>query len=361
MLALSPFQIYYAQEARMYAALTLCIVLMMVGVLELRPLWFAGGALGALWLHNLGAIYVLAGLIGLLAHWVRSRQDLLHVSLLYAPSGGAALLCAIPVILWTLHQIIHVNAGYWIIDKSIGSWLYNSFFCPLVGQGVIDSRLSWNAAALALLLVIAGTVIAVQKRRWWLLAFALLPGLIMFAVSNLLQPMLLARTLIGSSPAIYLLAGQLFTTRRRQVALGLCLLPLFVSGLHNHYILDRRGGVEPLVNWIETEQPTAVIHSQTGAWIMMAWHMPDWDHYLWQGAYHGLSNAISDQTAHALGMERVALDDIPRPVGVVYADYALVSPYERETMLDELAAAGAELAYTLADDEVSRVDLWMLR
>jgi hypothetical protein len=361
MMALSPFQIYYAQEGRMYATLTLCIVMMMIGVVQLRPHYFFGGALVAVWLHNLGSIYVLAGLLGLLAHWVRNRSDLAKITLVSCLDGATALVFALPAVFWTGYQLLHVNSGYWILDKSLGSWLYNSFFCPLVGQGVIDSRLSWHAATLALTLVLGGTLIAVRERRWWLLAFALLPGLIMLAVSNLLRPLLLARTLIGASPAIYLLAGQLFTTRRRQIALGICLLPLFVSGLHNHYILDRRGGVAPLVRWIEIEQPNAVIHSQTGAWILMAWHMPEWDHYLWEGAYHGLGNAISDQTAHALGMERVGLDDLPRPVGVVYADYALVSPYERETMLDELAAAGAELAYTLAEDEVSRVDLWMLR
>jgi len=361
LMALSPFIIYYAQEARMYSALILCVVLMMVGVLELRPLAFFAGALGAVWLHNLGAVYVLAGLVGLLAHWVRSRSDLAQVALVTCIDGATAFVLAIPALLWTGFQTLHVNQGYWILDRSIGSWLYNSFFCPLVGQGVIDSRLSWNAAVLALLLVLAGIIVAVRQRRWWLLAFALLPGLIMLAISNLLQPMLLARTLIGASPAIYLLAGQLFSTRRRQIALGICIVPLFVSGLHNHYTLERRGGIDPLVNWIETEKPNAVIHSQTGAWIIVSWHMPDWDHYLWEGAYHGLGNAISDMTAHALGMERVGLDDLPRPVGVVYADYALVSPTERQNMLGELAAAGAELAYTLADDEVSRVDLWMLR
>ena len=73
------------------------------------------------------------------------------------------------------------------------------------------------------------------------------------------------------------------------------------------------------------------------------------------------ASSVSDQTAAALEIERVSLAEAPRPLAVIYVDYALVSPFERTSILGELQAAGGELAYTLADDEWQRIDLWMVR
>lgn len=356
LMALSPFQIYYAQEARMYAALTLCAVMMLDGIMLGRDWTFVLGALGALWLHNLGALIVAAGLLAMVL-----RRGIGPV-MAHRWLPGALILLGGPAFAWTIYQTTRVTGGgYWILDRSVGSWLYNTVFCSMMGQGVIDSRLSWHASTISLVVLIGGSLLVWRQRRHWLLLLAWLPGLLALLVSNLVQPILLARTLIGATPALYLVAGHTFDTRRRRWALALCLIPVMFSGLYRHYGLERRGNVRPLVTRIEAEQPAAVMHSQTGAWILMAWQMPGYHHLLWNGAAHGLGNAISDQTGDALEMERVSLQDAPRPLAVVYADYVLVSPEDRATILTELRAAGAERTYTLADDEVQKIDLWMLR
>lgn len=361
LMAFSPFQIYYAQEARMYAGLTLAALLLLAAVLERRPWLFAAGALLATWLHNLGAIYVLAALLALAAHEIRGPADVLRLLIGWWPAGLLTLVLAAPALIWTLRQAGVVAGGYWIIDRSIGAWLYNAVFCPLAGQGVIDSRLSWNASLAALVLGLAGLLVGIRQRRWaWLLA-GWLPGLIMLAVSTLVRPMLLARTLIGASPALYLLAGQLFDTRRRRIALALLIAPVLISGLSRHYMLERRGDTAPLVAAIQAEHPALVLHSQSGGWILFQWQLPGLEQALWDGAYGGLASSVSDQTAAALEIERVSLAEAPRPLAVIYVDYALVSPFERVSILGELQAAGGELAYTLADDEWQRIDLWMVR
>lgn len=363
-LAVSPFQVYYAQEARMYGALTLAAVLILIGVLEDRPWTFALGAVLALWLHNLGFIYVLTGVIALLIQRIRTCGDVAITLFRWSLPGMAALLASLPALIWTWRQVDQVSESYWIIDHSVGSWLYNTAFCTLFGQGVIDSRLSWTGALISLVIFLGGLLIALRSRRWDLAILAAGPGLIMLLISNTIRPLLLARTLIGATPALYLMAGQLFTTPRRRVILALALLPVMLSGLTNHYVLERRGNVDELVDIIEDLQPSAVVHSQSGSWIVVAWHMrndPDITHLLWTGAAHGLGNSISDRTGEALGMYRVPLSEIPRPVAVIYADYALVSPEERDTVLAELEEIGAECIFTLADDDVQRVDLWMVR
>jgi len=356
LMAVSPLQVYYAQEARMYGAVTLCSVMMLYAVIFDRPWLFGAGAVGVLWLHNLGAIYVLAGVIAVALH----RRYALSMGRWWGP-GFVSLILASPALAITAMQLREVAGGYWIVDKSVGAWLYNTFFCSIAGQGVIDSRLSWNAALICLFLGLGGLLVGVRRRRWVWVLMAWLPGLIMLALSNLVRPLLLARTLIGSTPALYLLAGQLFDTRRRRWALALCLAPVLVVGLSRHYILERRGDVVDLIDEIQAEAPEVVMHSQTGGWILMAWHMPEQRHVLWHGAYSGLSNAVSARTAAALGMERAELQDLPRPAAIIFADYALISPEERHGMITELEASGAELTYVLADDPYQRVDLWMLR
>lgn len=345
----------------MYAALTLACLAMLYGVVEDRRWWFAAGAVGALWLHNLGAVYVLAGLVALLLHRVRDPASLLGVTLDWWWPVLLVAFAGAPALIWTVYQAFQVAPGYWIIDRSVGSWLYHAFFCQLFGGGMMDSRLAWNGAAAASLLAFGGLAAAVKARRWAWAASGWVPGLVMLATSALIRPMLLARTLIGTGPGLYLMAGQLWTSRRRAWALWLAIIPLFASGLATHYLTPRRGDVAELVRQISVQEPAAVLHSQTGAWILLAWQVPELDHYVWTGGAHGLSNAVSDRTAAALGMERAALDDLPRPVGVIYADYALVSPEERASILAELDAAGAELVYTAADDPVQRIDLWMVR
>lgn len=364
LMAFTPFQLYYAQEARMYSAVTLCAVMILVAIYEDRPWMFALASVCAFWLHNLGFLLVATGTLALI---IVAWRRILHSMTTYPNiagwwvTGWIGLVLVIPAAVWTWYQATQVTSGYWIVDKSVGAWLYQSIFVPYMGHGVINAKLSWNAAIMGMVLGLGGLVIGIRQRRWGLIILGWLPGLAMLAVSNLIRPMLLGRTLIFASPALYLLAGQLFTTRRRQVALGLCLLPLFVMGWVGHYNQERRGNVGPLVAQIQEQNPEVIIHGQTGGFIVFKWHMPDYRHMLWSGALSGLANAISEQTQAALGMERVALADAPRPAALIYTDYALLSPEERVTMMSELDAAGAELVYVLMDDEYQRVDLWMLR
>lgn len=360
LMAFSPFQIYYAQEGRMYAAVELAALAMLLGVLERRPWFFAAGAAAALWLHNLGAVYVLAGVLALLVS-AAVRRERLPIS--WVRAAIAVALAGVPALIWTGYQAVQVNAaGYWILDKGIGAWLYNALYCQLLGQGLIDGRLSWNAVPVALVLALAGLGMGIRGRRWEMLIMGWVPGLAMLLISNTVRPMLLSRTLIGTAPALYLLAGQLFNTRRRQLVLGLALIPLLFSGLQAHYFTSRRGGdVGVLTQAVAAERPVVVMHSQTGSYVVMAWHMPRQKHVLWAGASRGLSNALSDRTVRALQLQRVSLAELERPAAVIYADYALVSPDERASLLAELSAAGADLVAVLADDNTQRIDLWMLR
>jgi len=366
LMAFGPFQIYYAQEARMYAAVTLCAVGLMIGIAENRPWPFAWSCVGMMWLHNLGCLYVLAGLFALgivqyQRYWIREEHPPDHGLLIWWVALCTGAVVAMPAAVWTWVQATTIAGGYWIVDRSIGAWLYQALFVPFAGHGVVDARLSWPAAVLAMMLAFGGLALGIKRRRWSWLVMGWLPGLLALLISNLIRPVLLGRTLIGASPALYLLAGELFDTARRRWALSLALVPLVFSGLMGHYDQERRGNVGPMVAQIREYDPAVVIHGQTGGYIVMAWHMPEVRHMLWSGAFSGLANAVSEQTQSALGMERVSLMDAPRPAALIYTDYALLSPDERRSMMDEIEQTGATLAYVLEDDEFQRIDLWILR
>lgn len=352
LMALSPMQIYYAQEGRMYGALVLAAVLVAGGLALLDFRWVVAGCLLAVYLHNLGWLLFLAGLVGY-AVKVKLWRDW------WRPWVVPGLL-ALPAAGWTIYQVAHVAKGYWILDRGLGAWLYNAIYCQYLGQGLLDSRLSWAGSIVSLGLGFAGLVLAIRRRQWVWVVLAWLPGLVMLGVSQVVAPMLLARTLIISSPALYLLAGQLATTRRRQIALVLVVAPLFFSGLYTHYATDRRGDIGQMADQIRAYQPAVVVESQTGAWVTLSWHMPEAQHVVWSGAAHGLSNALSDQTADALGLRRQDLASLPRPAVIINSDYALVSPEERTNIADDLAASGARLAEVLQTDVYQRLELWVI-
>ena len=56
--ALSPFQIYYSQEARAYALLTLAVALAAYALLTARPWLAVAASLIALYLHNLAPVFI---------------------------------------------------------------------------------------------------------------------------------------------------------------------------------------------------------------------------------------------------------------------------------------------------------------
>jgi 4-amino-4-deoxy-L-arabinose transferase-like glycosyltransferase len=115
LMALSPFQVHYGQEIRMYALLGLWLILATYcfwqGSQSARWGWWVGFAVFAAlgqYTHNLAAFYLLS-----LAFWPLITRDW-RVLRSIAVASGASLVLYLP---WLIHlpaQFAKVNQAYWI-------------------------------------------------------------------------------------------------------------------------------------------------------------------------------------------------------------------------------------------------------
>ena len=192
LLALNPFFVFYARDARPYTMVAAACV----GAAHLlvprpaaasrrrRAAWVAA-ATGAVYLHLFAGLVVGAQAMRLLVERAarRWRAALVAVPLLAAPMAWAAL-----------HEQNEIG---WL--HRAAPWTYLSAFSAISG-GV-------GLAVLAGVLAVAAVALAKDRlTSRWLLGWAMLPTLVLVTVS-LLHPVFVARYVLGSVPAISLLAA----------------------------------------------------------------------------------------------------------------------------------------------------------
>ncbi len=247
-LALSPFQVHYAQEARMYSLLAFLLLAAAWALWEALHekgwrFWVGFALLGAAaqYTHNLAALFLLPlGLTPLLmGRWRAFRRVLL--------AGAAALLLYAP---W----LAHVGAQWAMIRRSY--WIGKPGLVELVRtllvfvSGLPVPRWALPAELFAALLATVIALLAIwqglrmgregARRAGWLLYLAASPVALMFLVSQL-QPVYLDRAMLPAGAAFLLAVAWAFSERPAPVsqlmlwtgrlALGLA----FILGLVGFY------------------------------------------------------------------------------------------------------------------------------
>ena len=192
-----PQQIYYAQEGRMYALLTLLVLTAWLCFLRRKWVWLAVVTAIMLWLQNYGMIYAAALWVAAMLH---DRKTWKPLTLSLAAAG----LTFVPWLFVLQKQMSGIQGQYWIRTVTLPSTLndlVNTYFA--VGQphanmvntavfyGVLIWVLIWSLRNKALNLPAA------------ILAF--LPITLAAIVSVLWQPITLYRALIPSGAFIALL------------------------------------------------------------------------------------------------------------------------------------------------------------
>ena len=215
LMALAPFAIYYSQEARMYALLLLTSSLYVAAVIawlsQPSPrlaLAVIGSGAAMLYSHPYGffalASVGLGGLIVLIPNRAEWRRVMVFVLL-----GVAVLATYLPWLLTTLQTAQHlVDKGFWI------KWPDSS--------DAFQYLLSLAGGPLGLGLLLAGFVLALRPTRVArvseeppgstgaiivLSCLAFGPLLMGYVVSQITTPVLVARYLICSLPALIVLAA----------------------------------------------------------------------------------------------------------------------------------------------------------
>jgi uncharacterized membrane protein len=324
----SPFQIYFAGEARMYAALQLLVLCAVWAIAGRRWLWVGASVLLLLWLHNYGVIY--AALLFALALWREERL-----------SGPLMAAFALPGLAWLpwlyalLLQMSIVSGGYWIEPPSLGGVIYTltiMLFGPFARQYVLAGVLALGGWCAWLLWF------GWQRRHelpGWVLQAAWLvtaPFLISILISIIWKPVYLFRGLIGAAPFLYCLAlWPLEALRgwRRLYALAIA-APLLLAGLLG-YLLDVDGFKSTTVETLERMraewQPGDIVYATNdGQYVMTQVYAPDLPLALMpQCIEEHDRGALSALTREALGVQQIPLGMIDHRRTWLLLNYSAVT------------------------------------
>jgi 4-amino-4-deoxy-L-arabinose transferase-like glycosyltransferase len=246
MLALSPFQVHYSQEVRMYVLLSVLLLgatFVYWKALEGGSLryWLAFSVLGAAaqYTHTLAALYLIP--LALTPLWRRQWANLGKTVL----AGLLAMLLYLPWLIYVPSQLSRVRWAYWIPQPGPAE-LVRTWLVFTAGLPVPQSLLA---------VVLFGTVLATTLGAWgtvrgwrsqdptfrngiWLLYLTVFPVLFMFLLSYW-QAVYLERALLTSGAVFLLWLAWALSTPRLSGLFAwtgrVALLGTFALGLFGYY------------------------------------------------------------------------------------------------------------------------------
>lgn len=257
--ALAPFQIYHAQELRMYALFAFGVLLYVYGIaqrlvparplsrrsvlslvigrwsLVVRPWSFVLlGALIALYAHALAALTLVAANV----YWLFTRQWRAQINLLAAQA--IALLVFAPWLWFVPTQVAGIQRAYWTHAPQLADVLqlllvfttHLPLPMPMLGVALF---ITLAIFALATLELVRAFRCGAPRALGLMLAFALVPPVLMFVLSYVMRPIFVPRGVIVSSLAYYILLAYLAARAPRAlpIALGVLIavmtLPFYYS------------------------------------------------------------------------------------------------------------------------------------
>lgn len=363
LMAILPMQIWYAQEARMYALLELEVTLALL--FALRSQWLALNITGAamLYTQNYGVFY-LACIFFAANIYKRDPFSLFGPNPVadvkyIARSMRAITLSFIAFIPWALvvmDQMSTISGRYWIQEQSIGDAInivYKLFWGSSMPSFALLSAFMMTFMALSVGLLHMAHERHEANGAIMVMAFG--PLLLAWLASVVWQPILLHRPLIGSAPFLYLIAawsfGRLFEREQikswREVAIaGALVVPVLVSGLGGYFknIPDMKsdGAVSPLADALEYVrahwQPGDVIYyTDDGPMINLSPYAGDLPQFQMSACGDRLNTgpvlgSLSPSTRAAIGIPLAELSEINYRRAWVFAPRSPLHPvcYEEQ-------------------------------
>jgi uncharacterized membrane protein len=337
-MAVAPVEIYYAQEGRMYAFLQVLILAQLMAVLRRRWLELTGYTILSLYTHNYAMFYSAC------VYTVAIMRDLLKTREVYRAhidpifelgpvwSGLAAAVSFVPWIVGVLFgQMGMVAKGYWIQPLTLGTALYS--LLQITWTAVMPGWLIFIAVPALALLVMFAIENGIKQRRFTLLVMAFGPMALAVAMSLIWEPVLLFRGLFGMIPALILLIAEASQQKRAWfwVAFSAPVLLIisgwmlyennlgYIKGRHSNAVLDG------------PPAGAVLVHLNDSTLLPYTLYRPDVKNYYIEKHCPADHGQLSTETRAALGLETMAIEDLPERYYLAALVGPLSTPCEEET------------------------------
>jgi 4-amino-4-deoxy-L-arabinose transferase-like glycosyltransferase len=245
LVAISPFQVHYAQEIRMYSWMLFWLILATIsiwlGMQEKRLGWwlvFSVSCAAAQYMHNLSATYliVLAALPVLRRDWKAARKTM--------AAGVGALLLYLPWLISLPGQMARVSQQYWITPPSVAR-LITTFLSFVTNLPLPAAWLPFGLfVAIYIFVFLCFQTFTLFRRNpakatpgAWLAYLTLTPVILLFVVSQLIPVYIERALLISGCMFMGWLAWTLVETPAPNLVKGLTWLLVIVGcvfGLIQH-------------------------------------------------------------------------------------------------------------------------------
>jgi uncharacterized membrane protein len=212
LMAVMPAQVYYSTEGRVYAAITLAVLLAVLAMQTNRRWLYlvAAGSLG--WLHAIGFVHLAAVSAVALWQWRKDRRAWLYV----LGAGGLSALW-LPQMLWQSADVIN---GFWLPPFDWGALVFN--LTDMTTRMALPTGLWWTVFLLPSLVAIGLVSFKPTVARVTALIVAIAPPLVVGVISSLGVNSYLTRAFLPSvTLALAVLVAPMLIGRRALLG-GLC-------------------------------------------------------------------------------------------------------------------------------------------
>ncbi len=295
--ALSPLQLYYAQEARMYALLVFLTTLSLWSYLVAQEqgrarnwaVWIVASIL-AVYTHSFAGLLLVAIDVDAVLRWTRKRNRLEPVIL----SNAVIVVGLLPEILVTLSKLSWLMPALWLSSPTL---LHPLLTLDAFLFGYTLPSWSYVISLFVLIAMVAFVAVASWRRiRWgsdqekdtlqfmWLVLFV--PIGLTWAVSQW-RSVYLDRLLLPSSTALYILLawGLVKSNRRRVIGIFAGIgLPLILGSLLNYYTVAEyaKPPMREVLSFVAARRmpDERIIHTSDSSFLAGHYYDPGGDHVL---------------------------------------------------------------------------------
>jgi len=286
MAAISPLQIYHAQDIRMYAL----VQFVQVGYfycffrtqrINANRSWWIGVVLfgaATFYSHNLASFALLVPDIWLL--WKRKLKPLFHL----ISAQVVMVVLALPWLVQLPGQIHKIQTAFWTprpgIVEVLQVLLQWSINLPLSGVWLVVAAICavvWPVLVVWLLLRNRDT----RQEISFLVFWTIFQPIVLFVISYFMQPVFVARGFLAASLGMYALAGVVITRQRpgADYLIGGSFLVAAAISLPFYYSFCSfpRSDYRQAADWIRTHNgdDSVVIHDNKLSFFPMHYYAPD--------------------------------------------------------------------------------------